>query len=161
MSFHDQTMLKTRIVFTQERDNGAGFAVREDDGARIYLTRYAVQAVRPEIGRLYWALLIPNSHSAALTPWFAAHLLADDVAETQFVERIHEALETGSIITGEWMADTHGGVAGVWDALLDAEYMAGGCSKFLRFDGPKSPPSRAWYSRDPDAADVDVWDDEQ
>ena len=152
-------MIRTRIVFTQQLDNGAGFAVREDDGAEVYLTKMAVHAVRPEVGRTYTAVLVPNQHPTAMTPWFAAHTASDDVKDEGYLKIVRDDLAAGGVHTGDTLAEAHGGAPAFWAAMLDVAYLNGECSKFVRFDSPKAPLVRAWYTAEPDAADVDVWED--
>lgn len=151
--------LKARILFTLKLDNGAGFAVRMDDGSQVYLTKATVFAAKPEVGTSYEALLVPNSHPTALTPWFAPYVDRKSAAVTTHCRHAEQVLAEGGVWTGEEMARAAGGNAPLWDAILDGVYRAGGCSKFVRFDAPGAKPARAWYSSEPDSVDVDAWED--
>ncbi len=155
----DRQPVKARILFTMELDNGAGFAVREDDGSQVYLTKAMVYTTKPDVGRCYEALLVPNAHTTALTPWFAPYVDRATGADTAYFAHAEKVLAQGGVWTGEDLARAAGGNARVWDSMLDALYKRGACSKFVRFDAPNTPPVRAWYTNEPDAADVDVWED--
>ncbi len=153
----DEASAQVPVLITKRLgDNGPALGISSKDGKSVYFPATIATAFNMASGETWQSDLVTNTVEPERTPWFCRFVIARVEGGTQ--DEIGDLLADGGVWTAEQLAKVMQMSVFSAATALDALYLRGECSKFLRFDAPSSKPANVWYTKFPERADVDEFE---